>query len=402
MAKQCESIRNGVRCAHPEGHSYRHANGLTAWDDEPGMCFEAWLLQFNKLKAARAALAALLLFCAIAIAPQARAQLTTPILSPSGLTLPVLNVPTPVPGANVAALGGNPGQRQLYFWIVTQNLLGASNPAGPFLLTNAPNVLGSGSSVQINWSPAITATSYDLLLTYTPAPPSGACNCAVATGLTSTGYLDISDILGVYTVAPLNLDSLSIRLFNWPTGEDTTCAAIAQPPNGAPACIAGYVPPPPVTLYYQTVDAATVAQPQEPALNFSADFDLSDTPGVSTNSSLHTQSLTPGTYCAATFNSKGIATAGTACAQDEWINAAGCTTTGSCTATATWGAAFADTSYFVECTPLTATVSGAENVTPIFAVTAKTLSDTTITVYTVGTGIVPVGFASFDCHGHHN
>lgn len=57
MAKQCESVQNGVRCAYPDGHSYRHANGLTTWENETSpklqTNFEDWMREFHLLQQAR-------------------------------------------------------------------------------------------------------------------------------------------------------------------------------------------------------------------------------------------------------------------------------------------------------------------------------------------------------------
>lgn len=65
------------------------------------------------------------------------------------------------------------------------------------------------------------------------------------------------------------------------------------------------------TVYYQTVQRNASAQPQEPALNFSTDFTLSDTASTRTNVSIAAQGgVSAGTYNSAnvTVNGNGIIT----------------------------------------------------------------------------------------------
>ena len=77
----------------------------------------------------------------------------------------------------------------------------------------------------------------------------------------------------------------------------------------------------------------------------------------------------------------------------------GCTASGSsnCTVSGTWpSGGFADTSYFVNCTPTSFVSSGSA-----FWVSAKTTTTFSVTITVLGFNN-PGGFNSFDCHGHHN
>lgn len=88
------------------------------------------------------------------------------------------------------------------------------------------------------------------------------------------------------------------------------------------------------------------------------------------------------------------------CTVDQWANVAGCVSSGSaCNVTLNWPANFADTTYFVVCTPLgpeTGTPSGA-----FWYTGTKSVGSVVITTNNLGT-TNPGGFTSFDCHGHHN
>ncbi len=131
----------------------------------------------------------------------------------SQLTIPLSQPPQPVPSGS-AQVVGNPGPQTFYYWVVSDYLIGNSSPAGPFLVPNAPNVLSAANYDVVNWSPAPGASSYDVLRTATPAAPSGACNCAVATGVTGGSVLDQSNTLLSYTVSSLDPSSLAWTLTN--------------------------------------------------------------------------------------------------------------------------------------------------------------------------------------------
>ncbi len=129
------------------------------------------------------------------------------------VTFALANPPQQVPNASVARTG-NPGRRTLYYWIVTHGAAGASTPAGPFVIPQAPDALSVSNYITVSWAPAVGATSYDVLRTLTPTPPRGACNCAVATAVTATDANDQAEALGAYTVAPLDPAGLAVTLTN--------------------------------------------------------------------------------------------------------------------------------------------------------------------------------------------
>ncbi len=125
----------------------------------------------------------------------------------------VLNPPQPVQTASVF-VSGNPGPATYYYWIVTNTVLGASSPAGPFQLSNAPNTLSGSNFNQVNWSSIPDAISYDVLRTSTNAPPSGSCNCAVIAGTTSTTVNDQSNSLSAYTVNTFDPSTMAVVFQN--------------------------------------------------------------------------------------------------------------------------------------------------------------------------------------------
>ena len=47
---QCESVKNGVRCSYPSGHTYQHGEGLKQWSDDPKLTLSEWMAQYKKLR----------------------------------------------------------------------------------------------------------------------------------------------------------------------------------------------------------------------------------------------------------------------------------------------------------------------------------------------------------------
>lgn len=131
----------------------------------------------------------------------------------STLTIPLSQPPQKV-SSGAATVIGNPGPQTYYYWVVANYLVGSSSPAGPFVATGVPNTLSASNYVSVQWSPATSAVSYDVLRTATPAAPSGACNCAVATGLASSPALDQSDTLLSYTVGSTDANALAFTVTN--------------------------------------------------------------------------------------------------------------------------------------------------------------------------------------------
>lgn len=133
------------------------------------------------------------------------------------LQLPLADPPQKVPSATVS-VSGNPGPATYFYWIVTNSLVGASSPAGPFAIATAPNTLGVSNFNVISWSTSLGGVNYDVLRTSTPGPPSGACNCAVATAVTGNTVNDQSNTLNAYTVNTLDPSTLLWTLTNESTG----------------------------------------------------------------------------------------------------------------------------------------------------------------------------------------
>ncbi len=125
----------------------------------------------------------------------------------------LLDAPQPIYNASVF-VSGNPGPATYYYWVVTQGIAGASFPAGPFQLINAPNNLSPSNFDAVLWSRIPTAVSYDVLRTTTPVQPTGNCNCAVIVGTTSLSVNDQSNSLSAYTVSTLNPSQLTYALTN--------------------------------------------------------------------------------------------------------------------------------------------------------------------------------------------
>ena len=155
----------------------------------------------------------LIAICYLPIAAFAQTGQTASDYIAKTIQLTLLNPPQQVPGASVF-VSGNPGPATYYYWIVTQTSNGASSPAGPFAVINAPNTLSVSNFNQVNWTTVSGATSYDVLRTSNTGPPFAACNCAVATGLTGNAVNDQANALQPYTVNTLDPSTLTVHLTN--------------------------------------------------------------------------------------------------------------------------------------------------------------------------------------------
>jgi hypothetical protein len=129
----------------------------------------------------------------------------------SQVILPLLSPPTG--GGASLALVGNPGPQTIFYWIVFNFPIGSTAPVGPFVLSGAPNTLSGSNFVNV-FPKYAGATNVDVLKTLNNAPPSGACNCAVATAQTAGTIADQSNSTSSYTVNPLNVSSLNLSLQN--------------------------------------------------------------------------------------------------------------------------------------------------------------------------------------------
>jgi hypothetical protein len=156
----------------------------------------------------------LLLFtiCYLPIALFAQTSQTGSDYVAKRIQLLLSNAPQPVTNASVS-VSGNPGPATYFYWIVTQTSIGASSPAGPFQVINAPNTLTGSNFNQISWA-TVPGATYDVLRTSNTGPPFGVCNCAVATAIAGNSVSDQSNTLSSYTVNTLDPSSLSVVLQN--------------------------------------------------------------------------------------------------------------------------------------------------------------------------------------------
>ncbi|HKW76181.1 MAG TPA: hypothetical protein VJN64_11705 [Terriglobales bacterium] len=129
------------------------------------------------------------------------------------ITFNLADPPQPVPFASVSRVG-NPGPATFYYWIVSNYAVGNSSPAGPFAGLLGPNSFSASNGFTISWAPAVGAVSYDILRTALPVSPSGACNCAVATAVTSLSTTDQSNSLNSYTVASFDPSTATVQAQN--------------------------------------------------------------------------------------------------------------------------------------------------------------------------------------------
>jgi hypothetical protein len=134
----------------------------------------------------------------------------------------LLDAPQKVQNASVF-VSGNPGPATYYYWIVTNGLIGASSPAGPFQIVNAPNTLSVSNFNQISWNNALGAVSFDVLRTSNPSPPSGACNCAVATAVAGSSTSDQANALNAYTVNTFDPSTVL-----WAITNESVSAGVSQ------------------------------------------------------------------------------------------------------------------------------------------------------------------------------
>jgi hypothetical protein len=148
-----------------------------------------------------------LLLIGILLAPPLALAQNTPPVQSVGWSL--LNPPIGVSNVSVQ-LVGNPGPQTYYFWIVSNFTIGNSNPAGPFVLTQGPNTLSSSNYAALSWQPVPGAASYDILMTSTPAAPTGACSCAIAVAQTATTYNVQTSSTSAYTVNSIDPNAYTI------------------------------------------------------------------------------------------------------------------------------------------------------------------------------------------------
>jgi hypothetical protein len=137
-----------------------------------------------------------------------------------------LNV-APVPGANLQIHGAS-GQAYYCYWAVAHYQIG-NVLSGLGCITNAPNTLSSSNYVQVlPFAYPPISLNIDILRTASFLAPSGACNCAVATAVTSGAINDQSNSLSSYTVAILNPDTYLMTLTNEVVGTASSHLLLRQ------------------------------------------------------------------------------------------------------------------------------------------------------------------------------
>lgn len=297
----------------------------------------------------------------------------------------LLDAPQKVQNASVFVTG-NPGPATYYYWIVTNGAIGASSPAGPFQVINAPNTLTGSNFNQISWNNALGAVSFDVLRTSTPGPPSGACNCAVATTVAGSSTSDQSNTLNAYTVNTFDPSTVV-----WAITNESVSAGVSQitfrvggvakfslgSSGGAVTLTTPFTAP--AHQFFNNFSGGGIFSSAQPA---SADISDGTGTGVvarATNAALTTPSISSPTVSSPTTTGtdNGVETLGSKTLTSPVINTpsfsalcnnnnTGCKAQrfGATTPTAasagatsltayTWTSAFADANYTVTCTGIT-------------------------------------------------
>src|ERR1035441_7734877 len=139
------------------------------------------------------------------------------------------NPPLPVASGSVALVGGQPGNATYYFWVVANYLIGSAPPAGPFLLANGRGLFAAPNYANLSWAAAPGAISYDILLTTAPSQPTGACGCAVATGVANTSVQVQTNSLNAYTVTAVDVSAYTIGSQNVQSGLGISALQFTRP-----------------------------------------------------------------------------------------------------------------------------------------------------------------------------
>lgn len=122
-----------------------------------------------------------------------------------------------------SSIHGTAGTVTYCYWVVANYTIGSSSPGGPTCTSAANATLSSSNFVIVSWPSNSAVTSYDVLRTTSANPPVGACNCTVATAVTSNQQNDQSNSLSSYTIkAGFNENTVRLSLISQPISAGVT------------------------------------------------------------------------------------------------------------------------------------------------------------------------------------
>jgi len=162
-----------------------------------------------------------LILCLFAAFASAQNPPVSPQVSTSRLEFPVYGLnAVPVSGANIQVIG-QPGNGVWFIWGVSNYQIG-SVMVLLGVVTNAPTVLSAQNYLAIYANYPTGGVTVDFLATQTALQPSGACGCAIATGVT-TGVVNFqSNSLNPYTVSLLDPTQFMLYLTNEVVGSGSS------------------------------------------------------------------------------------------------------------------------------------------------------------------------------------
>ena len=159
------------------------------------------------------------------------AQQQAPPIYTSQVNMPLYSVNlAPVTQANTAVVG-TPGNTTIYYWMVSNFLLGQSSADWP---VHSPKCRRDSDfrqlcAIHTRVSPGRRrSTERRYPKTSTITPPIGACNCAVATGQVSGTVNDQSNATTSYTLSPVNPNIYGLELQNEVQGAGTSHLILRQ------------------------------------------------------------------------------------------------------------------------------------------------------------------------------